>query len=110
MEGGLMESISVVDAVRAAWARVGGTQILPGEFKLLEVTEKHETLELLVTGPAGESFGYRTPLHDPERSFEQAPDEWVMWNVIVPLVEELETDPASRYPADENEIRWIDSD
>lgn len=103
-----MDSISVVDAVRTAWARVGGTQILPGEFKLLELTEKHGTLELLVTGPACRPYGYRTPLHDPERSFEQDPHEWVMWNVIVPLVEELETDPASRYPEDENKIRWIE--
>lgn len=106
---------ALIAAVRDTWESVSGTPLLPAAFRLLAVTDRHGRLELIVTGPAGNRYGYRSPLpltfEATGESLEvepRTPEQWVMWNLIVPLVEELETDPESRFLPDDTGMRWIE--
>lgn len=104
-----------VAAVRKEWDKAHGTILVPAGFDLTHVTADGETLTARITDPTGLRFGMRVKRPASagwERKApgdEGTPEHWAMWNVLVPLVEELETDAASRFPPDANGVRWIAS-
>ncbi|WP_336500623.1 hypothetical protein [Microbacterium paraoxydans] len=105
----------LVAAVREAWARARGTILVPSGFQLTEVTADAGSLTAQVADSAGSRFGMRVALPNAARwegrvqGGEGTSEHWALWSVIVPLMEELETDAAHRFPPDTDGVRWVPS-
>lgn len=102
-----------LSAVREEWDKAHGTIVVPAELELTHLEADGELLTLHVTDSAGSRFGWRTPLPAHMRSKNKTPGEtgtpqhWALWEVLIPLVEELETNAATRLPPDIDGVRWI---
>ncbi|OIJ33472.1 hypothetical protein [Microbacterium sp. LCT-H2] len=100
-------------AVRQAWDRARGTLIVPREFTLTELAAGAGSLSAEVTDSTGTRFGFRVPLPAAARwegkaqGGEGTPEHWALWSVIIPLMEELETDGGRRFAPDADGVRWV---
>ncbi len=100
-------------AARQAWDRARGTLIVPQGFTLTDLTAGAESLSAEVTDSTGTRFGFRAPLPASTRwegkaqGGEGTPEHWALWSVIIPLMEELETDGGRRFAPDADGVRWV---
>lgn len=103
----------LVAAVRGAWSTARGTILVPAGFQLTDVSAEAGALRVQVTDATGSRFGIRVPLPTATRwegrvqGGEGTTEHWALWSVVVPLMEELETDARHRLPPDADGVRWV---
>ncbi|WP_314645700.1 hypothetical protein [uncultured Microbacterium sp.] len=99
-----------VDAVQQVWAEKE-TPLVPEGFVLTGTEIVDGFLIVEVTRTDGAKYGYRAALPQPlEGGVDRplpTPEDWTLWNILVPLMEELETDPDSRITASNDGVRWL---
>lgn len=102
-----------IAAVREEWAKAHGTILIPLDFQLTDVIAYGEQLTAQVADSTGARFGIRVKLppsegrDDGASDDEVSPEHWALWNVLVPLVEEIETDTLTQSLPDANGVRWV---
>ncbi|WP_433585102.1 hypothetical protein [Microbacterium hydrocarbonoxydans] len=101
-----------VAALEARWRQSHGSALVPSEIALESVAVHGGTAEVLVTR-GGIRFGFRAriPAADavanPMEPEAGTPEHWAIWDIIVPLIEEIETDAEGRIVPDHLGIRWV---
>lgn len=102
---------ALVRAVRSTWDTAHGTALIPARLQLLSVAARGAVLEVLVSDANAARFGFAAQvpvLDDGEDDGEPGSAEhWALWQVIVPFIEEIETDAVRRYTANAAGVRWV---
>lgn len=102
-------------AVREAWDKAQGTVLAPAGYELTHVIADGDSLIVQVADSSGSRFATRVELpavagwEGKTQGTEGTPEHWALWNVLVPLIEELETNAVSRFPIDAGGVRWIEA-
>ncbi|HZU93305.1 MAG TPA: hypothetical protein VFF85_06745 [Microbacterium sp.] len=101
-----------VAALEARWRESHGGLLIPREVELESVDVHDDLVEVLVVRE-GVRFGFRAriPAADavanPMEPEAGTPEHWAIWDVVVPLIEEIETDAEGRVVPDHRGIRWV---
>lgn len=100
-----------VDALISQWNEHQGGALLPADVRLESVVAANGHAEIVVS-QRGARFGatIEIPLDTPQTAWEpdaNTPDHWALWDVIVPIVEEIETGAEARIAPDAQGVRRI---
>lgn len=103
--------LAVVREVQSAWDDALGTPLIPEGLQLLSLCSKGNRLEVQTSDARGVRFGFSVEVPD-GLAFGASTEtgtfkNWAVWEVIVPLAEEIETDAAHRVSPDAAGIRWV---
>lgn len=98
-------------ALEARWRKSRGSALIPSEIVLESAVAHGDIAEVLVTRN-GVHFGLRVriPVADVVNPMEPesgTPEHWAIWEVVVPLIEEIETDAEGRIRPDSHGVIWV---
>mgnify|MGYP007054584572 CR=1 FL=1 len=81
------------------------------QFRLASAIVVGDDLEVRLARGDKDLYGFRARLptegDDATGEVRNNPDDWALWEVFIPLMEELETAPDSRVPIGPDGVRWL---
>ncbi|HWV50128.1 MAG TPA: hypothetical protein VN035_11795 [Microbacterium sp.] len=103
------------NAFRTTWARGQGTPLIPSDLDLHSTRIRGDALEIQLRTSGEACFAVRLPFPtsgDPTslpgvESDRADPEQWALWQGVVPIVEQIQTDALGRITADDQGLRWL---
>lgn len=102
------------EALEGLWRRAHGGALLPEEIALVAIDRIGDDVEVRFESPRGIAFAFRAKYPDNPRDVldpgvegVNPAEQWAMWEVLVPLVEHLQTDAQGRIAPDHDGVRRL---